>query len=111
MKIRKYTTKTEIQQAVSNEFKKITEQVYAEVSADIVSQFAAVVLWTMATRYGWGKKRLTELVDALKDTSDMMSNPSRLHHRFSPVECISTLKDKYGIDVKEVFKPEVQTQW
>ena len=86
------------------------EEIFREVAPDITAQNIAFMLWTMYTRFGWGEKRIRRLIEAFHDTEDLMENPSRLHHRFSPLECEEILKEKFGIDVRAEFPPKVEVK-
>lgn len=109
MKSRKIAHR-DIRKAVAEEFDAQYYELYCKAAADICAQNTATFLWTMMTRFGYGEKRLRQLVEALHDTEDLMENPSRMHHRFSPLECEEILKEKFGIDVREEFPPKVEAK-
>ena len=113
MKARKrgrYTSTTEAGREVSREVVNKKEEIFREAVDDIYVQLIASVFWTMHTRFGWGKKRLGYLLEALKDTRELMDNPSPLHHRFGPIECEEIIKDKYGIDLAKELPPQVEVK-
>ena len=73
MKARKrgrYTSTTEAGREVSREVVNKKEEIFREAVDDIYVQLIASVFWTMNTRFGWGKKRLGYLLEALKDNSE-----------------------------------------
>lgn len=92
------------------EYEKMREKYFRELAPDITAQNIAFMLWTMHTRFGWGAKRIRRLIEAFHDTEDLMENPSRLHHRFSPLECEEILKEKYGVDIRKEFPPKVEVK-
>lgn len=86
------------------------EMVFREVAPDISVQAYACVIWTLKTRFGWGEKRIKQLVEALHDTDELMENPSRLHHRFDPLDCEREIKEKFGVDLRKEFPVRVEVQ-
>lgn len=103
-------TYAEIRTAVAEEMDRQYEELYRRAAADLNAQNLGVVFWTLAKSFGWGEKRLKALVEALHDTDDLMEHPSRLHHRFSPLDCEKELKEKYGIDLREEFPARVEVK-
>lgn len=103
-------TESEAKREVKREAADEWERLWRQCAADLTPQIEATILWTIATRFGWGKKRLRKLVDALHDTNELMSNPSPLHHRFSPLELIDIIKDKYDIDLRKELPAEVEVK-
>ena len=92
------------------EYENMREEIFRQCADEIMAQAIATVLWTLQTRYGWKRKRLWDFANALLDTRDLMCKPSKLHHKFSPLDCIKELKDKYGMDIKKLFKAKVEVQ-
>lgn len=93
-------TYRQIKREVAAEMERQHKQLFIKTAEELIPQAMAVFLWTMAVNYGWKKKRLRKLVDNLKETDYLMDNPSRLHHRFSPLDCEQEIKEKYGIDLR-----------
>ena len=93
-------TYAQIKREVAAEVERQHKQIFVRAAEDLIPQAMAVFLWTMAVNYGWKKKRLRKLVEALKETDYLMDHPSRLHHRFSPLDCEREIKEKYGIDLR-----------
>ena len=103
-------TYRQIKREVAAEMERQHKQLFVQAAEELIPQAMAVVLWTMAVNYGWKKKRLRKLVEALKETDYLMENPSRLNHRFSPLDCEREVKEKYGIDFRKEFPIRVEIQ-
>lgn len=110
MRARTLNTREEIKKQVERELEDGYERIFRQCADDLIVQFTSSLFWTMATRFGWGKKRLRELADALHDTEDMMSRPTAMNHRFGPLECEKTVRERYGIDLREEFKAIVEVK-
>lgn len=110
MKARKRScyTPTEARREVNREIDDAMPQLFQKHAEMLIPQVTATFLWTMATRYGWGEKRLRQLAEAIHDTEYLMENPSRLHHRFDPFDCEKEIKEKYGIDLRKELPPQVE---
>lgn len=107
---RVYMSASEVRKISHEQYEEERANIFKDCADDIMAQAISVVLWTLATRYEWGRKRLTDFTDALKDTNDLMCNPSKMHHRFSPLDCEKSIKDKYGIDIRDKFKAQVEVE-
>lgn len=105
-----FITESDVRREVKRETEEAYESIFRKCVDDVSTQLVASVFWTMHTRFGWGKKRLGYLLEALKDTRELMDNPSPLHHRFGPIECEKIIKDKYGIDVAKELPPQVEVK-
>lgn len=113
MKARKrggYSTVTEARREVNREIDDAMPQLFQKHAEMLLPQVTATFLWTMATRYGWGEKRLRQLAEAIHDTEYLMENPSKLHHRFDPIDLIRVIKEKYGIDLEKEFPVRTEVQ-
>lgn len=110
MKARVAATPREIKSAVKVEFENQYEELYRACATDLTVQALATVLWTLSTAYCWKEQRLKKFVSAMHDTDDLMENPSRLHHKFDPLECEKEIKDKYGIDLRAEFPARVEVK-
>jgi hypothetical protein len=104
------TTYSAIKKEVAAELERQEPELFAKHAEMLIPQAIATFLWTMALCYGWKEKRLKQLVENLKETDYLMDNPSRLHHRFSPLDCEKEIKEKYGIDVREEFPVRIEIQ-
>lgn len=102
------TTFAEVKREVAKEVEVQYKELFAQAADEILPQAVATFLWTMHVNYGWGEIRLQQLVNALKDTNNIMKNPSKLHKRFGPIDCEQYLKEKFNIDVVTEFKAEVE---
>lgn len=89
-------TPTEARREVNREIDDAMPQLFQKHAEMLIPQVTATFLWTMATRYGWGEKRLRQLAEAIHDTEYLMENPSRLHHRFDPIDLINVIKKNTG---------------
>lgn len=95
---------------VEKELERRMPEIFKQHADDLIPQATATFLWTMATRFGWGEKRLRELAEAIHDTEWLMDNPSRLHHKFTPYDCEREIKKKYGIDIRAEFPVKVEDE-
>lgn len=100
-------TYAQIKKEVAAEVQRQHKQLFVQAAEDLIPQAMAVFLWTMAVNYGWKKKRLQKLVEALHETDYLMDNPSLLHHRFSPIDLEKEIKEKYDIDLRAEFSIRV----
>ena len=92
------------------EFEEYRYEVYVQAANDLIPQCMATFLWTMVKYHGWGEKRLRKLVDDWHDVDSLMENPSRLHSRFSPLDCEKEIKERFGIDIRAEFPIKVEVQ-
>ena len=92
---------------VDEEYK---EQVFREVAPDIAAQTTANIIWTLWKMEGYGEKRIKRLIEHLHDLENLQENPSRLHHRFDPLDCEREIKEKFGIDLRAEFPPKVEVK-
>jgi hypothetical protein len=104
------TTYSAIKKEEAAELERQEPELFAKHAEMLIPQAIATFLWTMALCYGWKEKWLKQLVENLKETDYLMDNPSRLHHRFSPLDCEKEIKEKYGIDVREEFPVRIEIQ-
>lgn len=104
-------TQAEIKQAVQEEFEKEHLQLYQRATADITAQILANVLVAMEQYYGWKEKRLKELITAIHMTEDSMVTPSPLHKTYTTLDNEKHLKDKFGIDLRAEFPPNVEVKY
>lgn len=107
-KVRVVTSEKDVRRASRSECEEYREEIFKECADDIMAQALCTVFYTLLTAYGWRKQRLRNFADALHATNDLMCNPSRLHHRFSPLDIEQTLKDKYSLDLRREFKANIE---
>lgn len=93
-----------------NEIKRICQeevkQRYEEISRDVAFQSFAIVFYVLNLNYGFGKKRLHDLKDAIEfEYYKMQEKP--LGVKYDPDDVIRICKDRFGIDFNESqFKKE-----
>lgn len=100
----------DFRKAVAEEIAKQEADIYKRHAEQLIPQVYAMFFWTIELNYGWKKKRLLKLVENLKETDYLMDHPSRLHHRFDPIDCEREMKEKYGIDFRKEFPIRVEIQ-
>ena len=84
------------------------ERVFRDCAQDVMTQTLGCVFWTMAVQFGWRKRRLRKLVDALHDTDLMMCKKNPLTGKcISPVELAKQVRDDYGIDLAKEFPVKI----
>ena len=103
-----FASYADFQKAVTVEIVKEEPEIFKRHAEQIIPQAFAMFFWTMALNYGWKKKRLRKLLDDLHETDRLMRNPSRLHHRFDPLDCEREIKEKYGIDLRKEIPIQVE---
>ena len=109
MKARTFTTKKAIKEEVEREYSKHYYEHEQQIVTDIAIQLLSTVLLTLDKSYGWKQKRLNDFIDQFKDLCSLMDNPSALTHRFNAKDNYSYIKNKFGIDLKELITFEVKT--
>lgn len=88
-------------QAVEQEVGGIDElkrRLQDEIQTDIARQLMAVVLYSLAVRYGWGKVRLRRFFGEVSDTFSDMEGVGIVR----PFDCdnlIERIKEDHGIDL------------
>lgn len=109
MKARVLTSEKDVKKAARQEYEEIREEIFRECAHDIMTQALCVVYYTLIQK-GWREKRLKDFTTEIKATNDLMCNPSRLHHRFSPLDIEKMIKEKYGIDLRKEFEPNIEVK-
>lgn len=105
-----FNSYAEFQKAVAEEIAKQEFDIFRRHAELLVPQVYAIVLWTLDKNEGWKEKRLRRFVENLHETDYLMDHPSRLHHRFDPLDCEREIKEKYGIDLRKEFPIRVEIQ-
>ena len=90
---------------VKTQVKKEFEACAAEVRADTAQQLTAIIFYTLAVNYGWGERRLRRLMDAITGTADDMDGVGFVP-AFNAVDCMTFVKDRFGIDLKQEIQVE-----
>lgn len=86
------------------------EERYRDIAPDVMVQCLANVLWTMNRSYGWGRKRLRGLIEALHETDRLQCEPSKLHSRFDGLDCEEEIKERFGIDLRGEFPVKIEVK-
>lgn len=112
MKARKRAgyTETEARREAARETEEQYEQIFRKCAADLTAQITATIIWTLMKNEGWGETRVKRLIEQIHDTEDLMDNPSRLHHKFSPLDCEQEIKEKFGVDLRQEFPAKVEVK-
>lgn len=103
-------TQTEARREVEREAEEHYAEIFCKCAADLTAQITATIIWTLMKNEGWGEVRIRRLIEHIHDTEYLMDNPSRLHHRFSPLECETEIKERFGIDLREEFPVKVEVK-
>ena len=103
MKVRIVTSESAIRQKVQEEYQKYKDEVYRQVMEDVIPQILAIVFLTLSNDFGFGKKRLLKIISGMKAYCKLM-NTEIFNHKFTTLDLIKQLKDKYGIDLDEEVK-------
>ena len=64
-------------------------------------QFMSVCMVELNKEFGFGEKRLRSVLDGVKDHFKLMDGVGILNHQYSTLDCLTYLKEKYGIDLDE----------
>ena len=94
---------SEIRQRVEEEYQKKKDQIYESVIQDVLPQFMSVCMVELNKEFGFGEKRLRSVLDGVKDHFKLMDGVGILNHQYSTLDCLTYLKEKYGIDDIEVL--------
>lgn len=90
--------KSVVDQEVEKAYNSRIDAVYEDVRKDVAAQVMAVCCCELHTEFGFGKKRLKRFHRGMNALLRMMQGGA-MGKQFTPVDCIKTLKDKYGIDL------------
>ena len=105
----KARTDSKIRRTCREEYEQYREEIFKECAHDIMTQALCVVYYTLIQK-GWREKRLKDFTAEIKATNDLMCNPSKLHHRFNPIDIEKMIKEKYGIDLRKEFEPTIEVK-
>ena len=92
---------SEIRQRVEEEYQKKKDQIYESVIQDVLPQFMSVCMVELNKEFGFGEKRLRSVLDGVKDHFKLMDGVGIMNHQYSTLDCLTYLKEKYGIDLDE----------
>ena len=96
-----FVTVEDIKREVKRECDAKINAVYEEVKSDVASQIMAVCCMELNKEFGYGKKRLNRFYEGVNDLLKLMATDGIFGKEFTPINCIETLRDKYGIDLDE----------
>ena len=68
---------------------------------NVLPQFMSVCMVELNKEFGFGEKRLRSVLDGVKDHFKLMDGVGILNHQYSTLDCLTYLKEKYGIDLDE----------
>ena len=80
--------------------KQEVEKAYPEISRDVAYQTFAMTFMILNRDYGFGKKRLKDLKDAI-ETEYWKMQAKPLGIEYTPEDVLRMCKDKFGIDFME----------
>lgn len=105
-----YVTLSEsaIRRKIEEEYQKKKDQVYEAVMKDVLPQFTAVCLCELSREFGFGEKRLRRFLDGVTSEFEVM-NAGVLEKKYSPLDCLKYLREKYEIDVDKELGNESET--
>lgn len=103
MKSRIITNQSEVKRLVEEEYLRLKDTVYENVIKDVIPQFMSVCMVILNRENGFGKKRLTRILDSVKSEFEIM-NCGVFKKNYDPLDCLKFLKNKYGIDVDKELK-------
>lgn len=97
----------EIQEHVKAEITARYDELYKSISEDVCAQTLAYVFQTLESNYGWREQRLKGFATNLQEMVTLaMSPPSPLLQNFDSDSIEAHLKEKYGLDLRNDFKPQ-----
>lgn len=103
MRSRIIVNQTQIKRFAEEEYLRLKDDVYENVIKDVIPQFMSVCMMILNRENGFGKKRLTKLLDSVKAEFIIM-NGGIFGKNYDPLDCLKFLKEKYGIDVDDEIK-------
>ena len=109
-KLKQLRTFGQAKQIAAEEIQRYKDELFAQNASEILQQVMAGVLITLEKCYGWKGKRLKDFCDAMKMYLDIMQNPDYLYEKWDNMDNIEYIKSEYGIDLREMFRAEVQCE-
>ena len=90
----------QIKKAVDAEWQTKETEYFEKCKNDIVPQILAVCMFTLKTRFGFGKKRMNNFYSDIQATLKLMlSNDAVFGKKFTTQDLIDMVKNDYGIDL------------
>lgn len=84
-----------IKRIAKREASKMRSDIYDDVAVDVTRQTLACCLLYLEKRYGFKKKRLTNVIEGIES----MMTSTFFEKEMNPVEVIEYLKETYDIDL------------
>jgi hypothetical protein len=98
--MKSYGTRTQqIKKAVDNEWQTKETEYFEKCKNDVVPQILAVCMFTLKTRFGFGKKRINDFYTDISATLKLMLEGGVFGKNFSTQDLIDMIKNDYGIDL------------
>ena len=94
-----FVTAGDIEKEVARECDARINEVYDAVKQDVAAQIMAVCCVELNKEFGFGKDRLNKFHQGVNDLFRLMATDGIFGKEFTPVNCIETLRNKYGIDL------------
>lgn len=94
------TSSKAIKKAVDAEWKQKEVEYFEKCKNDIIPQILAVCMFTLKTRFGFGKVRMNDFYTDVSATLKLMlSNGVLFNKSFSTQDLIDMVKSDYNIDL------------
>lgn len=108
MHARYFTDQKSVKDAIRDELREQKEKVFLDVVKTILPQHTAMVCYVLHTRFGFGKKRLMEFLQAKNDLAEYLSlNKDVTGREVSTYDVMKSMQDYLHINFK-VEKLSVQ---
>ncbi len=89
-------------EAAKAELKKQKQTICPECEQMITNQVCAVMCKALHDRYGFGKKRLSELLSLAQGFADFLNGKHPDGKEYTPIAAVEWLKTRYGIDLENM---------
>ena len=98
------TNRSDVKKEIVREFKRQEQQ----LAENFTIQTVANVLYILEKQFGFGKKRLSAVLDAI-DSLNTLQNQGVLGETFDNLDLVQHFKDKYDIDLSK--RLTVKLEW
>ena len=98
------TNRSDVKKEVLKEFQRQEKQ----LAENFTIQTVANVLYILEKNFGFGKKRLNAVLDAI-DSLNTLQNQGVLGNSFDNLDLVQHFKDKYNIDLSKMLT--VKLEW
>lgn len=89
-------------EAAREELKKQKREVCPQCEQMITNQVCAVMCKALHDRYGFGKKRIAELLSCAQAFADFINGKQPDGKDYTPMAAVEWLKTRYGIDLEKM---------